>query len=160
MDAGRFEDGAGRPDRQVFFRVRHGDDAGFQRVLELVMATLRAGLFPSVGLQEPDDLAAAHCVYEYTIRRFDKLRIAPFIRFALGFEGTLTINPVASIEINSGSPFSGFQPLVEFLKRNPLVQTSSPDHLKSTFFSGLANMPLSIGISFDIIFSAILRPIS
>jgi hypothetical protein len=31
-------------------------------MLELVMATLAAGFFPSVVFQEPDDFAAAHRV--------------------------------------------------------------------------------------------------
>jgi hypothetical protein len=44
--------------------VRHGEDAEFRRGLELVMATLRAGLFSSVVLLEPDDFAAAQRVQE------------------------------------------------------------------------------------------------
>ena len=61
--------------------MRHGNDAGFHRVLELVVASLGPGFPPAIRLQEPDDFAAAHRVYVYTMTDFGN-RVSGQIGFA------------------------------------------------------------------------------
>lgn len=67
LNACLLQDGLRRTRRQVSLRVRYRDQAGLDRVPELVMITFGARSFPTIRKQQPDHLPAVlECVL-YTL---------------------------------------------------------------------------------------------